>query len=78
MDENVEKAMVNLGKRICALRERQSLSQRTFCLMIGMDRSYLIAVEHGRRNISIRNLIKISAGLGVTLSELVEGIDSQA
>lgn len=76
MDETAEKAMLKLGKRICALRERQSLSQRTFCLMIGMDRSYLIAVEHGRRNVSIKNLIRISAGLGVTLSELVEGVDS--
>lgn len=76
MDDTAEKAMVKLGQRIRALRERQSLSQRTFCLMIGMDRSYLIAVERGRRNVSIKNLVRISAGLGVTLSELVEGIDS--
>lgn len=45
-------------------------------MMVGMDRTYLIAVEHGRRNIAIENISKIANGLGVTLSELFEGVDS--
>ena len=63
-----------LGKRIKRLREERGISQRKFALMIGMDRSYLISVEAGRRNIAIDNLAKIARGLDVSLSELMEGI----
>ncbi len=65
-----------LGQRIRHLREGRGYSQRTFSLMIDMDRTYLIAVEHGRRNIAIDNLSKIAEGLDVTLSDLFRGIDS--
>jgi len=63
-----------LGKRIKRLREERSISQRKFAMMIGMDRSYLISVEAGRRNIAIDNLSKIADGLDVTLSELLKGV----
>lgn len=43
--------------------------------MVRMDRSYLIGVEKGRKNISIDNLGKIADGLDITLSELFKGID---
>ena len=65
----------HLGERVRDLREAQDLSQYTFCRMIAMDRSYLIGVEKGRRNISIDNLYKIARGLGVPLSTLFEGVD---
>ncbi len=76
MDDQNHNVTVLLGIRIRQLREQQGLSQRRFSLMIGMDRTYLIAVEHGRRNIAIDNISKIANGLGVTLSELFEGIDA--
>ena len=65
----------NLGMRIKLLRERQDLSQYTFSSMIELDRTYLIGVEKGRRNVSIDNLCKIARGLGISLSELCEGVD---
>lgn len=61
---------VKLGNRIKQLREEQHLSQRKFAMMIGMDRTYLIGVEKGRRNISVDNLAAIAHGLGVALSDL--------
>ena len=64
-----------LGLRIRDLRTQQGFSQRTFCLMIEMDRTYLIAVEHGRRNIAVDNLTKIARGLNVSLSDLFAGVD---
>ena len=64
-----------VGLRIRELRTEQGLSQYKFSEMIGMDRTYLIGVEKGRRNISLDNLIKISVGLDVHLSELFEGVD---
>ena len=64
-----------LGKRIQELRkEKTGLSQEKFALKIEMDRTYYASVEAGRRNISIINIKKIADGLGVTLSEVVEGL----
>lgn len=76
MDNLGKSVAIQLGARIRQLREQQGLSQRRFSMMVGMDRTYLIAVEHGRRNIAIENISKIANGLGVTLSELFEGVDS--
>lgn len=65
---------VKLGRRIRQLREKSGLSQLHFALKIGMDRSYFAEIEAGRRNVSIINIEKIARGLGVSLSELFEGI----
>ena len=66
---------LNLGNHIRLLRKGQHLSQYAFSRMIDLDRSYIIGVEKGRRNISIDNLCKISRGLGISHSELCEGVD---
>lgn len=63
-----------LGKRIRKLRQQTGLSQEKFALKIGMDRTYFASVEAGKRNIAIVNIKKIADGLGVTLSELFEGL----
>lgn len=63
-----------LGERIRELRSKTGLSQEKFALKIGMDRTYFASVETGKRNIAIRNIKKIADGLGVTLSELFEGL----
>ncbi|MEL7658298.1 MAG: helix-turn-helix transcriptional regulator, partial [Bacillota bacterium] len=54
--------------------QQSGLSQEKFALNIGMDRTYFASVEAGKRNISILNIKKIADGLGVTLSELFNGI----
>ncbi len=63
-----------LGERIKTLRNKVGISQEKFALSIGMDRTYFASVEAGRRNISICNIKKIADGLGVSLSELFDGI----
>ena len=64
----------DLGVRIKELRQKTGLSQEKFALKIEMDRTYFASVEAGRRNIAIVNIKKIADGLGVTLSELFEGL----
>lgn len=63
-----------LGQRIQVLRKERDISQEKFSLSIDMDRTYYASVEAGKRNISICNIEKISKGLGITLSELFEGL----
>ena len=66
-----------LGNRIKELRiEKTGLSQEKFALKIDMDRTYYASVESGKRNLSIVNIQKIAAGLGVSLSELFTAVEN--
>ncbi len=67
---------IQLGERIRELRQATGLSQEKFALSIGMDRTYFVSVELGKRNIAIINLKKIAVGLNVTLSELFENLET--
>ena len=69
---------LSLGNRIRLIRKSQKLSQYTFADMISLDRSYLIGIEKGRRNLSFDNICKIARGFGMSLSELCEGVDDRA
>ena len=64
----------DFAKRVKLLRAERKISQEKFALKIDMDRTYYASVEAGRRNISIVNIKKIADGLGVSLSELFEGV----
>lgn len=57
------------------LRNQIDLSQEKFALKIGMDRTFYASVESGKRNISLANIEKIAAGLGVTLTELFSQVE---
>lgn len=61
-----------IGLRIKDLRAAVGVSQEELAYEIDMARSYLAEVETGKRNVSIRNLEKIAAGLRVSLSQLFE------
>jgi len=62
------------GERVRILRKIKGMSQEKFALSIDMDRTYYASVESGKRNISINNIYKISQGLGISLSELFNGL----
>ena len=65
------------GQAIKTYRNRLGISQEQFALSISMDRTYYASVESGKRNISIRNIQKISEGLGISLSELFLYVESK-
>lgn len=66
--------LVELGKRIREYRNKIGISQEDFALLIGMDRTYYSSVEKGKHNITIMNLKKITDGLKISLSELLNNI----
>ena len=65
---------MKFGNRIKELRLKQGLSQEKFALKIDMDRTYYSSVEAGKRNLSIVNIEKIAQGLGVSLSDIFNGL----
>ena len=64
-----------LGARIRLMRRQMNMSQTRFGVMVGLGRSSISAIERGLRSVTIENLVRISAGLDMTLSELFDGVD---
>jgi len=64
-----------IGQRIKELRESANMSQKDLAYSADLDRSYIASVENGQRNISIVNIEKIAAALGVSLKEFFNSIN---
>ena len=65
-----QKELVALGATIRSLRIKTGLSQEAFADEVGIDRSYLGGIERGEHNVAIMNVIKITAILKITPSDL--------
>jgi len=59
------------GTRLRQLRKAGGLSQEALALRCELDRSYIGGVERGQRNVSLVNIAKIAAALGVLPSDLL-------
>jgi transcriptional regulator with XRE-family HTH domain len=66
--------LVEFGKRVRQLRKSQQLSQEAFAAKCSLDRTYMGGIERGERNLALRNIRTISKALGVSLSELFQGL----
>jgi transcriptional regulator with XRE-family HTH domain len=64
-----------LGKRVHERRQARKWSQEEFAHVSGLHRTYIGQIERGEKNISFANLVKISGVLGVTMSELLAGLE---
>ena len=53
-------------------RKAQGVTQLDLADRAGMQRSYISDVEQGARNLSVKNLYRISMALDLQMSELVE------
>ncbi|QVI30710.1 helix-turn-helix transcriptional regulator [Mycolicibacterium neoaurum] len=64
-----------VGSRITHLREDRGLSLEELGRRVGLMAAVMKAVESGRRGVTFEGLIDIANELGVTASELVEGME---
>lgn len=69
-----EKRRRQVGTRIQTLRIDRGYTQEELALRSGVSRNVLIDLEHGRRGILHERLFDIAKALGVSASELLEGI----
>lgn len=60
---------VQIGQLLKDLRDERGWSLREFGLIVGMNKTYLGAIELGKRNPTINSLEKIVAGYGLTVRE---------
>jgi transcriptional regulator with XRE-family HTH domain len=68
--------LLALGKRMRQLRAKKGYSQEAFADHCGLHRTAVSLIERGKRVPSLKTLVTISTGFGVTLSELLRGVDT--
>ena len=68
--------LIQLGKRVHELRAAKDWSQEEFAHVSGLHRTYIGQIERGEKNISFGNLSKVASVLGVTLAELLSGLEA--
>lgn len=69
-----KKIRESFGKRVRTLRKEHGFSQEEFAHECDLHRTYMGDIERGERNISIDNIHKIATALGLTISDLLDGV----
>ncbi len=59
-----------LGAAVKAIRNERKISQVALSRATEFPQSWLSEIEHGRRNPSWRNVVRLASGLGVSVAEL--------
>ena len=72
--EQKQEILLQFGARVRELRSTKGLSQEAFASQCGLDRTYISGIERGVRNISLANINLIAEALGISLSELMQGL----
>jgi len=65
-NENIQK---KFGSRLRQIRQNMGLSQEELAHLSNLDRSYVVGVERGERNISLVNIHKIADALNISPKE---------
>ena len=72
------KILARFGRKVRDLRKAKGFSsQEAFAAHCGLDRTYIGGIERGERNVALRNIAVIARALGVTISELMQGLESE-
>jgi len=61
-----------LGQNIKKIRISKGMSQGDICRALDMDRSYMSAIENGKKNITISQLERLAQALGVSVDKLLK------
>ena len=67
-----KKILKNLGSRVKYFRHQKGISQEALAFQIGVDRTYIGAIEQGLRSPSIYCLFVLSNALDISLKDLVD------
>jgi transcriptional regulator with XRE-family HTH domain len=68
--------LVRFGQQVRDLRLHAGLTQEELATTSGLHWTYISQIERGKRNLTYKCLVRLAAGLGITLSQLVDGQQS--
>jgi transcriptional regulator with XRE-family HTH domain len=74
----VPKIQKVLGSRVRELRLKKGFSQESFADHCGLHRTYMGGIERGERNLTIQTILTVAKGLGMTISDLLSGVEKLA
>ena len=63
--------LTRFGLRLREVREEVGISQEKLAELAKLHRTYVSSVERGKNNISLVNIERLAAALGVTMGELM-------
>ncbi len=68
----MNKILRKFGKKVKEKRLKAGVSQEKLGELSGLHRTYISGIERGIRNVSLKNIWKISKALGVKLKDLFD------
>jgi transcriptional regulator with XRE-family HTH domain len=71
---NKHALLVQLGKRIQALRKKKGWTQTDMAVCLDINRGHISDIECGKREAGIITLQVIAKGLDTTMSNLLRGL----
>jgi len=73
VEETLNSYLNELGNRILSHRKANGMSQQALANAADLDRTYISAVEHGKQNVTVGAIVKLSIALKIPLSQLMVG-----
>ena len=65
---------MEFGRRVRDRRGKLGWTQEKLAVEAGLHFTYIGSVERGERNVSLRNVVRLAAALGVDPGDLVRGL----
>jgi transcriptional regulator with XRE-family HTH domain len=75
LDASNHPELVRFGEKVREYRKKRALSQEELAALAELDRAYMGGIERGERNLGLLNVVRVAKALGVSVSQLCEGID---
>lgn len=66
---------IALGTRVTQERKRLGMTKEALGTRSGLASRYVWRVEEGMQNIQLGNIGKLATGLGITLADLMNGVE---
>ena len=78
MAPSLPEMLGGLARTLRRFRERTGYSQERFAARIGLHRTYMGHLERGTANPTVKTLLLVSEGLGISLGELLTIAQNEA
>ena len=65
---------IEFGLRLRKLRVQRGLSQEGLANRAGLDRTYISSCEAGKRNVTLRTIVRLACALEVEPSVMIAGV----
>lgn len=78
MEASETALLARIGNRLRLLRLEAGISQEELAARAELHRTYVGGIERGERNVAVVNLVRLAKALGVSASELLHEVDSEA